>query len=884
MRIVLFDGIQEAHVAESLARALTAAGHEVHHTGRFGAGYVFRDTDDLLPVVAPHLERIAELRPDVVLVFRPASAPWPVLQALRATGAVLVAWFSDDPVLFEHSYGPVVDLYDLVLHCGGAPVLRFYEERFGRPTGVNLPFWTDHTAFPVVHGARPAETDVLFLGNMVGPVRRWRYDALAAMEHEVTVFGQVGEDPAGLGGGFLDAEHEVVQAGARARVALNIPQVFADHRGQPTWFPGLDALGAFELPSRVIQYAAMGLPTVSVVPGGAPTPAFPEMPVVDTVQDADRWIAHALGSGELEALSAAAVDRFDRSFSADARVLALESLLQDDDWRRLDADERAVWFLRFDGRRPRRPAAAAAAGPAEGDRREADASAPAERIAVRADVAVVHARPARRFDPLDVLLRELAAAGRLALALGPDHPDAGLLAADPTAEDPSAVRVDGAGLADALAGTGARVVVLAGGARLTAEDADALRAAGVATVGLLTDERPEPSALARFDLAVQIGPAPADHAGLLRGLPNAVLSPGLVESALLAALEARPARPGLLHVGAPEGSAPDAAGLSILESLADHPAAGGRADAPAAVEGQSPEALARLGHAALADALRRSVLHLAPETHGRLQAHPPITPLALCAAEHVLTTRHRRFRDEDAWGDAMLKAATAQEARLKLSRRAADRRAAQDAAEPDALGPAAPLGLAEHRRRFDAAAQVSDWLRRARERHEARAADPAGEAEGRRTPDDVPAPLADGTDALVPLDRRWPLAAEAAAWPPARARVLRLSLADAGLVAGVRVWAGEELIGEAAAGPEGLGAVDVVLTGAPSAPPALELVGTAGHRLRAIARVRVRARIGEAARRADAGPAGPCTASVLPAPHPAAGPAAGPAERTPPHA
>ncbi|TFI24390.1 hypothetical protein E4A41_13450, partial [Micrococcus endophyticus] len=69
------------------------------------------------------------------------------------------------------------------------------------------------------------------------------------------------------------------------------------------------------------------------------------MPVVDTVQDADRWIAHALGSGELEALSAAAVDRFDRSFSADARVLALESLLQDDDWRRLDADERAVWFL-----------------------------------------------------------------------------------------------------------------------------------------------------------------------------------------------------------------------------------------------------------------------------------------------------------------------------------------------------------------------------------------------------------------------------------------------------------------------------------------------------------------------------------------------------------
>ena len=156
MRVVLFDAILESHVTESLARAFRAAGHEVLSTGRLHHGHRFRTDDALARTLEPHLAAVRDFRPDWVIVFRPATAPWPVLRLLRGTGAQLAVWLSDDPVLFEHSYGPVIDLYDLVMHCGDARVLRFHEERAGRPTGVNIPFWTDHTAFPRVHGALPA--------------------------------------------------------------------------------------------------------------------------------------------------------------------------------------------------------------------------------------------------------------------------------------------------------------------------------------------------------------------------------------------------------------------------------------------------------------------------------------------------------------------------------------------------------------------------------------------------------------------------------------------------------------------------------------------------------------------------------------------------------
>lgn len=235
-----------------------------------------------------------------------------------------------------------------MLHCGTTNVLQHYEDFFGRPTGVNFPFWTDHEAFPYVWGREAPESDVLFLGNVHDAVRRRRYFAIGQMQADVRIHGNTGTDYLGLGGGYLDTDAEVVSAGAAARIALNIPQFFEDHRGLPTWFPGLDKLGFFEYPSRVIQYIAMGLPVVSIVPGVKRFESLPEMVVVDDLAAADEAIASIL-TGDLQAQSGAAEARFSRHFSANARAMAFETILEDDSWRRLDAHDRNMWFTQFDG-------------------------------------------------------------------------------------------------------------------------------------------------------------------------------------------------------------------------------------------------------------------------------------------------------------------------------------------------------------------------------------------------------------------------------------------------------------------------------------------------------------------------------------------------------
>ncbi|WP_284980199.1 glycosyltransferase [Arthrobacter sp. fls2-241-R2A-200] len=348
MRIALFDGIVETHVASSLERALVAAGHSVLNTGKVGHGYKFATGPGQLHVLNTTLDKVIDFRPDVIFVFRPASLPMPLLERAKRTGARLVAWLSDDPVLWDLSYGPVVESYDVVLHCGTARVLEFYESMFGRPTGVNFPFWTDQTAFPYVFGSQPRESDAIFLGNVHDEVRRTRYFDLGSLTSSIRIHGNVGRDYYHIGGGFLDSDQEVVEAGARTGLAINIPQYFRDHQGLETWFEGLDKLGFFQYPSRVIQYAAMGIPIVSVVPDAHDLASFPEIVCVDSITQVDATVQSLLASGSLESLSRSTHDRFLRNYSAASRVMALESVLSDDSWTTLNATERSLWFTQFD--------------------------------------------------------------------------------------------------------------------------------------------------------------------------------------------------------------------------------------------------------------------------------------------------------------------------------------------------------------------------------------------------------------------------------------------------------------------------------------------------------------------------------------------------------
>lgn len=410
MRIVLFDAIMETHVVSSLARALGDRGHEVATTGQLSWGHVpISDPVDLRRVDAAIDDALA-FGPDVVLVFRPTSLPHAQLRRLRRSGAQLMAWFSDDPVLWGLSYGAAVDLYDVILHCGNADVLAFYETTHGRATGVNIPFWTDEIEFPRVGATLPAETEVLFLGNVGDRIRRGRYFDLGLLDLDLRIHGRTGDDYFDLSGGYLDTREEVLDAAARSRLAVNIPQLFTDHHGAPTWFDGLGDLGVFDTPSRIVQYAAMGLPVVSLQPAGAGPLGFADIPIARDPAELRGIVLELLTSEELPALADALHETFHRHFSAASRALALESLAADDSWRRLDPVERAEWFLGFPTERAARSGnaperATATIGPHASREVETLPSTSRHRVAV---IGIGHGE---YFSPYRTATRALASAG-----------------------------------------------------------------------------------------------------------------------------------------------------------------------------------------------------------------------------------------------------------------------------------------------------------------------------------------------------------------------------------------------------------------------------------------------------------------------------------------
>jgi hypothetical protein len=348
VKVAIYDGILESHLALSLERALVRRGHDVYNTGRIGSGFTFPSDVETIRRLNNALDQVLDFSPDVILVFRPASMPFSLLKRARASKAILMAWFSDDPVLWNLSYGPVVDFYDVVLHCGNSQVLRFYEKQHGRPTGINFPFWTDNASFPYVYGQNPADSEAMFLGNVRGQVRRQRYLDLAELVSDVKIYGGVDEDTHKIWGGYLDSDAEVADAASRSLIGLNIPQFFSDHEGMPTWFEGLGALTFFQYPSRVIQYAAMGLPIISMVPDSKYLETFPEILCARDPAELDRTIRLLVDETDLIDLSRRTHERFRQNYSSDARVLALEALVEHDvDWRSMDVEARTSLYMEY---------------------------------------------------------------------------------------------------------------------------------------------------------------------------------------------------------------------------------------------------------------------------------------------------------------------------------------------------------------------------------------------------------------------------------------------------------------------------------------------------------------------------------------------------------
>lgn len=264
MKFVLFDEILEEHVCDALASAMQVLGHDVVRTGKVWHGHRLpNDAGDLLRI-DDLVEKVLRSGADGLVNFRASSLRPSHLERLRRGGILTAVWLPDDPVLYSLCYREIVDRYDIVLNCGGRSVLTLYDEK-GHRRGVNFPFWVDPSRFAVRDVEQgPIGRRWVFLGNLNGTVRSGRYARLMPLAEGLDIYGKCTSDPGGLCRGHIDSVDEVARLLAGYAVGINIPQFFTDYAGTPYSFDGLSNLGHFFLPSRVVQYAAAGLPVVSI--------------------------------------------------------------------------------------------------------------------------------------------------------------------------------------------------------------------------------------------------------------------------------------------------------------------------------------------------------------------------------------------------------------------------------------------------------------------------------------------------------------------------------------------------------------------------------------------------------------------------------------------
>ncbi len=353
MRIVLFDSILEDHTCRGLQRALEQLGHEVVWTGPVWKGHRFPKKPDDLAAIRARLRAVLSPRPDLLFNFRASTLPPQLLAELKPLVGTTAVWLPDDPMLYEICYRHVVDSYDLVLHTAYEAVLDFYRSRHGR-CGVNFPFWTDSESLGFGYDPDRARYDAIFLGNCHGPVRHARYAQLAALPMRVRILGRVDEDPAGIRGEDLgDALYEpgtLRRELGQGRIGVTIPQFFRDYAGHAYDFPALAGLGYYDMPSRVVRYAAVGLPIVAL--GQERPPAgFPEVIAAGDTEALGRRVGPLLADREaLLDLSRRTHARFDQSFSALSRAQFLVALATDPGrWDRQAVSKKVVAFSEFPG-------------------------------------------------------------------------------------------------------------------------------------------------------------------------------------------------------------------------------------------------------------------------------------------------------------------------------------------------------------------------------------------------------------------------------------------------------------------------------------------------------------------------------------------------------
>ncbi|WP_193085974.1 glycosyltransferase [Halomonas sp. FME65] len=334
MKIIVFDEILEVHVCDALATGLTLLGHIVHRTGKVWKGHKFPGTTEEEKPIDRLIDDLCESNFDALINFRASSLLPKHVKKLRHAGIKTVVWLPDDPVLYSLCYNRVVDHYDLVLHCGDRGVLNFYDTHNHLP-GMNFPFWVDPGVFSVGRSGRSQLTKDspkpwVFFGNLGGQVRQGRYDVLSKLSEGLDIWGQCPKDPHGMHRGYLKTIDSTIATLPQYQVGINIPQNFEDYHGSNYDFLELSNLGKFFLPSRVIQYAALELPVLTIGVDSSPSHFTSSLVAENSAKALDCLNGVLSSTAMKQELAAHGRAEICKHFSGVSRARFLVALLQED--------------------------------------------------------------------------------------------------------------------------------------------------------------------------------------------------------------------------------------------------------------------------------------------------------------------------------------------------------------------------------------------------------------------------------------------------------------------------------------------------------------------------------------------------------------------------
>jgi polysaccharide pyruvyl transferase CsaB len=265
MNWLIYGDILESHVVDSFTNELQKRDQTIHKLPSLTRNHTLIPLEQEQAVWERMKEFLNHHHVDVLFNFRAAELTPNILMYLKQQKIQTMVWFPDDPLLYEICYKHVASYYDLTLHCGDQDVLEFYENALN-VKGISFPFWTSSEFFPNVYDNRFASVELGFLGNCHGFARKDRYSLLASLPFKTVIYGKLPktqDDFAKIHGGYIEDMNKIPSFLASFQIGLNLAQSFKNLEDSPFYYKELEAFKEFFIPSRVIQYAACGIPIIN---------------------------------------------------------------------------------------------------------------------------------------------------------------------------------------------------------------------------------------------------------------------------------------------------------------------------------------------------------------------------------------------------------------------------------------------------------------------------------------------------------------------------------------------------------------------------------------------------------------------------------------------